>query len=160
MLLLTWAHSTVVPREILRVKQINIDSLEIGLPVVLHTGKFINIPRDSPLTKERWSNICGKDESSTKTKCRLSSTIRYHWQQKLESVRFSCASATSLSFPERKKSMFWLFPRFPVSSSQTLINKHNSYQQFTRPLTCEIINNNSWTLELISSSWELNPWDF
>ena len=114
-----------------------IDSLEIGVPVVLHTGKFIDIPRDSPLAEERWSNVCGTDEPSTKTKCRLSSTIRYHWQQKLESVRFSCASATSLSFPERKKSMFWLFPRFPVSSSQTLINMHNSYQQFTKPLTCD-----------------------
>ena len=40
MLLLTWAHSTVVPREILRVKLINIDSLEIGLPVVLNTDKI------------------------------------------------------------------------------------------------------------------------
>ena len=101
----------------------------------IHRKKFINIPRDSPL-EERWSNICGTDEPSTKTKCRLSSTIRYHWQQKLESVRFSCASATSLSSPERKKSMFWLFPRFPVSSSQTVINMHNSYQ-FTKPLTCD-----------------------
>ena len=102
-----------------------------------HRQIHINIPRDSPLAEERWSNICGTDEPLTKTKCRLSSTIRYHWQQKLESVRFSCASATSLSFPERKKSMFWLFPRFPVSSSQTLINMHNSYQQFTKPLTCD-----------------------
>ena len=80
------------------------------------------LPRDSPLTKDL------RDEPSTETKCRLSSTIRYHWQLTLESVRFSCASATSLSFPERKKSMFWLFPRFPVSSSQTLINMHNSIQ--------------------------------
>ena len=142
-------------RKILRVKQcvlwrFDIDSLEIGLPVVLYTDKIHKHTTWQP----------SNQSTVTKTKCRLSSTIRYHWQQKLESVRFSCASATSLSFPERKKSMFWLFPRFPVSSSQTLINMHNSNQQFTKPLTCEIINNNFWTLELMSSSLGLNPWDF
>ena len=130
-------------RKISRVKQCVLWRFNIETPWRLGYLWFytqansIDIPRDSPLAEERWSNICGTDEPLTKTKCRLSSTIRYHWQQKLESVRFSCASATSLSFPERKKSMFWLFPRFPVSLSQTLINMHNSYQQFTKPFTCD-----------------------
>ena len=149
-LLLTWAHSKVVPRETednAYAKSCGSNNAfcgdliqtpwRLGYLWFYTRTKFINIPRDNPLAEERWSNICGTDEPSTKTKCRLSSTIRYHWQQKLESVRFSCASATSPSFPERKKSMFWLFPRFPVSSSQTLINMHNSYQQFTKPLTCD-----------------------
>lgn len=166
MLLLTWVHSTVVPRgteDNAYAKSRgsnNATPWRLGYLWFYTQANSIDIPRDSPLAEERWSNICGSDEPSTETKCRLSSTIRYHWQQKLESVRFSCASATSLSFPERKKSMFWLFPRFPVGSSQTLINIHNSNQQFTKPLTCEIINNNFWTLELMSSSLELNPWDF